>query len=66
MFKYVRQNFFALIYREVWLGSRSGQQWCAKHIGVHEGGERVVFSQPVSLVNNENSRIETGLHMKKR
>ena len=30
---------FALIYTEFWLGSRSGQQWCAKHIGGHEGGE---------------------------
>lgn len=53
------------IYTEVWLGSRLGQQWCAKHIEVHERGERDVFSQPDSLVSNGNSKIETGLHMKK-
>lgn len=50
IFKYVRQYFFALIYTEVWFGSRSGQQWCAKHIEVHEGGDTFFLNQPAWLV----------------
>lgn len=63
MIKYVRQYFFALIYTEVCIVSRSGQQWCAKQREVHKGGENFFF-QPASLVSDENRRIETVLHNK--
>ena len=58
----MRPYFFALIYTEVHLGSKSGQQWCAMHIETHEGGERDVFlNQPPWLAMK--TAEQTGSHM---